>query len=331
MSPILRHPLGHTGVEVPRLGLGGAQFRSADAKHNIAGVHRAIELGMNYVDTSPFYGDGESQSVLGRALVEVREPYFLATKVGHFAEIAMFRDEDAILAQIHENLRNLQRDEVDLLQIHEAEWRRWWSDAPPHDRVIEPDEMFDFNDAPVLRALRRAREQGLCRFIGITGNTTLPMMQVLRHVDVDTILLAYNYNLVNRSTCLHALPLAIEKRVAPIIAGPLYGGRLAAVHREWLDDPPDWLHAGIRAAMRSLYDIQANSGMSLPELAIRYILGDPEIDILLVGAVSVAEVEQNVAFAEAGPLPNDLRQALSDIAVDDNQIHAWLLDFYAGN
>lgn len=294
-------------------------------------MHRAIELGMNYLDTSPYYGAGESQVVVGRALSAVREPCLVATKVGHFPEISMFRDEEAILSQIHANLRNLQRDHIDVLQIHEAEWRRWWADAPPYDRVIEPDEMFEFNAAPVMRALRRAREQGLCRFIGITGNTVLPLLQVLRHVEVDTILLAYSYNLLYRTARRFALPLALEREVAPIIAGPVYGGRLVTVDRTCLDQPTDWLRPRARGALSRLYDIQADCGISLPELAIRYLLSDRDIGNLLIGAVSPAEVEQNIAFAEAGPLPADLHQALAEIGLDDTEIPLFLIDFYARN
>ena len=330
MPQISRHPLGNTGIDVPVLSLGAGQHRIADEEQNIAAVHRAIELGMNYVDASPRYGNGQSQIVLGRALAGVRDPYILATKVGHFAEISNYRDEEAILKQIHDNLRVLQCDHIDVLQIHEAEWRRWWANTPPYDRTIEPDEMFDFADAPVMRALRRARQQGLCRFIGITGNTTLQLMQVLRHVEVDTILLAYNYNLIYRATRRHALPLAIERGVAPIVAGPLYGGRLAAVHREWLDNPLDWMRSNVRDALSRLYDIQAESGISLPELAIRYLLKDSEIASLLTGARSVAEVEQNVAFAEAGPLPHHLHQAIEELGVNEVEVHSWLIDFYAG-
>ena len=312
------------------MGLGAGQFRVSNAEQNIAGLRRAVELGVNYIDTSPLYGKGESQIVVGRALAEIREPYILATKVGHLPEIENFRDEEAIFAQIQDNLRVLQRDHVDLLQVHEAEWRRWWADAPPYDRVIEPDDVFDFNDAPVMRALRRARDQGLCRWIGITGNTTLQLLQVLRHVDVDTILLAYNYNLLYRASLRYVLPLAQERGVAPIIAGPLYGGRLAEVRRERLDQPSDWLHPDHRNALSRLYDIQADCGIPLPELAIRYLLSDREIGVLLIGAVSVAEVEQNVACAEAGPLPADLHQAISEIGVDGTSIPPFLIDFYAG-
>ena len=328
MNPLPRRPFGTTGETAPALSVGCGPFEMKSAPDHIAAVQRAVELGMNYFDTSPFYRRGESQRVLGRALAEISEPVFLATKVGHFPEHSMFRDADAILAQVHQNLGILGRGYVDLLQIHEADWCGWWSDTKPQGVPVDMDAAIDFADAPVMHALAKARQQGLCRFIGITGNTTAHMAHLLRHVEVDAALLAYHYNLIWRGAVTHAMPEARERGVACIIAGPIYNGRLAAPHREWLDAPPEWMIPTCRDHYAALCDIQEDCGIPLPELAIRFLIGDSAIDTLLTGSTTKDEVDRNVAAATAGPLPEDLYRRLSQIGLDDPAVHPWLYDFW---
>lgn len=313
-------------MDVPLLSMGTGWFRRESAGDCIVAVRRAIELGVNYFDTSPSYGGGASQGVLGEALAQVREPAFVATKIGYYPERHQFRNEAAILSQVHDNLRALRRDHVDLLQIHEAEWLCWWSDddAERTARPIDVGAAIDFADAPVMRALKSAREQGLCRFIGISGNTTMQLAHVLAHVEVDSVLTAYNYDLINRASRHVVFPVALDADAARIVAGPLCGGRLARVHREWLEEPPDWMSPRHQAAYARLVEIQQRSGINLPELGIRFVMSDPDITTLLVGATNPQEIEQNVAIVQAGPLPAEVQRALESIGVEDACIHLWL-------
>jgi aryl-alcohol dehydrogenase-like predicted oxidoreductase len=313
---------------VPTLTAGCGPFETVTASEHIAAIRTAIDLGMNYFDTAPYYGNGESQQVLGRALKEISEPVFVATKVGHLPERSQHRDPNAILAQIHDNLRSLGRDHVDLLQVHEADWRGWWTDDEPLGMPVGLDESLDYADAPVMQALRQARDQGLCRLIGITGNTSDHLTHVLEHVEVDAVLEAYNYNLLCRGALKHTIPVARRQGIACIIAGPLYNGRLAAVHREWIHDPPGWMSPSLCEPYEQLCDLQEESGIPMPELAIRYLIGDPGITTLLTASTTVAEVRQNVAAATAGPLPHEIQQRLSDIGLEDPGTHPWLCDFW---
>jgi aryl-alcohol dehydrogenase-like predicted oxidoreductase len=328
MTAIPRRPFGITGESVPALSMGCGPFSTATASAHIAAVRRAVDLGMDYVDTSPFYGNGESQEVLGRALAEIREPVFVATKVGHYEDRSQFRNVDTILAQVRENLRILGRDHVDLLQIHEADWRGWWSDAEPLDVCIRLDEALDFAGAPVMEALRTAREQGLCRFIGITGNTTVEIAHVLKHVEVDAMLVAYNYNLILRGALTHCVPVARECGAACIMAGPLYNARLAAVHREWLDEPPGWMTPDFRERYAALCEIQEESGIPMPELAIRYVMEEAGFCTVLTASITVGEVEQNHAAATAGFLPGDVRRRIDGIGLAGPDIQPWLFEFW---
>ena len=139
------------------------------------------ELGVRYFDTAPLYGRGLSQAILGEALQDRTEEYLLATKVGRFRTPEHFRSVDAIRAQLDENLRLLRRSEVDVLQMHEADWHAWWSDAPHEGgREVQRDTDYDFANAPVMRLLRETVVQGRCRAIGVTGNSAADTAHVLR-------------------------------------------------------------------------------------------------------------------------------------------------------
>lgn len=121
-------PYGKTGDHAAVLGLGGTSLNKHSFEMGVSTVHRALELGVTYFDTSPLYGNGMSQAILGEALQGRSEEYVLATKVGHMGSPARFRSYDALRAQFDENLRLLRRDSVDTLQSHESDWPQWWTD-----------------------------------------------------------------------------------------------------------------------------------------------------------------------------------------------------------
>ena len=160
-------PYGKTGEHATVIGLGGAFQNKYSFADGVATIHRALELGITYFDTSPFYGlgagrygTGASQAIMGEALDGRPERYLLATKVGHLAAPPRFRSRDALRTQIEESLRLLRRDNVDTLQVHEADWHYWWTDVPPQQEGAPIDPDYDFVDAPVwMRLLWRCCER----------------------------------------------------------------------------------------------------------------------------------------------------------------------------
>ena len=315
-----KRPYGSTGEEVTIVGLGGGMQNKYSLADGVATVHRALELGITYFDTSPYYGvgsgrygTGASQALMGEALDGRPERYLLATKVGHLAAPPRFRSPDALRTQIEESLRLLRRDSVDTLQVHEADWQWWWTDDPPQERRAPIDPDYDFIGAPVMQVLQEAKEDGLCRFIGVTGNTSNNLTQVLRHVDVDVCLPAFNYDVLRRGARLEVMPVARDNNVAVVLGGIFQAGREADVHPEWLTSPPDWMTPDLKDRMERLYTIQRAYDLSLVELTIRYLLADDGISTILVGAASPAEIEESVAAAEKGPLTADLHQALEQL------------------
>ncbi len=203
-------PYGPTGASTTKIGLGGAYLTHSSFADGVATVRRALDLGVRYFDTSPMYCRGAAQAALGEALDGVTQDFLLATKLGYFAEPSRFHSRDALLTQFEENLRLLRRESVDTLQLHEADFHHWWSTDESIQGRLESERAYDFNSAPALETLREIKAQGRCRFIGISGNTASNMSRVLENVDVDTFLLAFNYDLIRRGA-RDILPVAKKK------------------------------------------------------------------------------------------------------------------------
>ena len=232
-------PYGPTGATTTKIGLGGAFLTASSFADGVATVRRALELGVRYFDTSPMYCRGASQAVLGEALDSVTQEHLLATKLGYFAEPSRFHSREALMTQFEENLRLLRRESVDTLQLHEADFHHWWSTDESVQGRLQADMAYNFNDAPALETLRALKAQGRCRFIGISGNTADNMSRVLENVDVDTFLLAFNYDLIRRGA-RDILPIAKKKGCVKLI-GAIFQRGLAISQPELLDNPPKWM------------------------------------------------------------------------------------------
>ncbi len=315
MNPLLPvRQFGRSASQTTALGLGGAVLDRSSREDGIATVRRAVDLGIRYFDTSPGYCGNDSQLIMGEGLVDAPDDVMVATKLGYFETEADYRSEDALKRQVEDNLRRLRRNSVDVLQVHEANWESWWKDGVANRGRQIADEMeYRFADAPVMRVLRWARDQGLCRHIGITGNVARQISRVLAAVDVDTFLVAFNYDLITRSAEIEAFPLAREKRVALILGAIFYGGRLVRPRDEWLTDPPDWMAPEIREKFSRLYRIQKEAQIPLVEMAVRFALTQADTSVVLVGCAKPAEIKQSVEAASAGELPNEVYRELVDL------------------
>lgn len=166
--------LGSTGYRVRLFSLGGQATleRPNTEELSQAIINRAIDLGVNYIDTAPAYGRGISERNVGQVLRQRRGEVFLASKTHD-------RTRDGSLALLEQSLRNLQTDHLDLWQIHNVQ------------RLAELDAIFA--KTGVMEAMREAREQKLVRFVGITGHyDPAVLLEGIRRYDFDTILMALN-------------------------------------------------------------------------------------------------------------------------------------------
>jgi len=299
-----RRKLGRTGLEVSELGMGGAWIteRAAARADGIAAVRRALELGINYVDTAPSYAD--SEEVLGQALDGVAQPFILSTKLGGRPQPFDARDRDVLRRSVDTSLRLLKREHVDILMIHEPDrpgQHDWFSDWERfHGPVIE-----------LLDELKRAR---VIRFTGIGGTTAYTMAHLIATGKFDVVLTAFNYSLLWREAAIAVLPEAVRQRMGIVIGSPLQQGALSRVYRDEVEHGARWLSAPRRDQYRALYALVDELEIGLPELALRFVLSNPDISCTLTGARSAAEVEANVAAAERGPLPDEVLARIEEIA-----------------
>jgi len=134
-------------------------------------------------------------------------------------------------------------------------------------------------------------------------------------VDVDVFLIAFHYDLIRRTARREAIPLAKEKGAAVVFGAIYHNGQLTVPHPNWIESPPGWMTPDLRDRYARLYDLQRESGLSLPAMVVRFLLGDEDVDTVLLGCRSRAEVEEGVAAAKAGRLPKDLHDACEELGL----------------
>ncbi len=296
--------LGKTGLEVSELGMGGLFVSSYAAvrEEGVRAVRRALELGVNYVDTAPGYRD--SEEVLGEALEGVPQPYILSTKLGGRPQPFDAQDIDALRASVETSLRLLKRDQIDILMIHEP------------DRPGQYDWFPDWEHfhGPVCELLDELKAEGIIRFTGLGGTTAYTLPQIMAAGAYDVVLTAFNYSLLWQEATIAVLPEAVRQGMGIIIGSPLQQGALARPYTEEVERAARWLSPPRRAQFKRLYAFVRELGMSLPELALRFVISNPDVSTVLMGARSVEEVEQNVRSVDKGPLPEDVLDEIAAIA-----------------
>ena len=297
--------LGRTGLKVSVLSMGGLFVSKAggpERQRAYDAIHRALELGVNYVDTAPSYLD--SEEVLGEALEGVTQPYIISTKLGGRPEPFNAQDKDALRFSLEESLRLLKRDAVDILMIHEpdrpGQWD-WWSD-------------WDNFYGPVTDVLQEFKQQGLIRFTGLGGTTPYEMARIVATGAYDVVLTAFNYSLLWREAGIAVIPEAKRQNMGIVIGSPLQQGALARRHDDQVNGGAPWLSPPRRAQYQALYAYLDELGLPLAEVCIRWVISNPDISTTLMGARSVEEVEANVAAVNAGPLAADVLARLQEIA-----------------
>ncbi len=279
-------PLGSTGLNISVLSYGasplGSVFRSIDEEEGIRAVHTALELGINFIDVSPYYGLRLAVTVLGMALAGVpRESYVLATKVGRYGADRFDFSAARVTASVEESLQRLGVDHVDLIQVHDLEFGSL-------DQVVEE----------TLPALERVRAQGKVRFIGITGYPVRALLTVAERAPVDTVLSYCRYSL-NDTALEAALPQFAERGIGVISASPLSMGLLTERGApEWHPAPPALKQACAHAAAWC-----RERGEDISRIALQFAVSHPGIATTLVGSASPENMRRNAAWVQEPPDP----------------------------
>lgn len=299
MNPAERVPLGRTGLEVTRLGLGtaplGGMYEAVSDEQGRATVDAAWAAGLRFFDTAPLYGHGMSERRLGEALAgRPRDEVVVATKVGRLLragappdpEQQIFVDAprlqpvfdfsaEAAEASLRESLERLGLDRVDVLHIH------------------DPDDHHDEALAGAYRALDRLRAAGRIRAVGAGMNQTAMLARFAREARFDCFLLAGRFTLLDQSGLDELLPLCQRAGIAVIAGGAFNSGVLAdprpGAHYNYRVAPPELVERALRLA-----DVCDRHGVPLAAAAIQYPVRHPAVAAVVVGARSAAEVAEDV-------------------------------------
>ncbi|HEV7282444.1 MAG TPA: aldo/keto reductase [Pirellulaceae bacterium] len=296
--------LGKTGIKVGELSLGGLFTSSlaggVDETKKI--LRRAVELGVNLIDTAPAYAD--SEATLGPALAEIDAPLVISTKLGGRPQPFDPQDPAGLTSSVEESLRLLGRETIDLLFIHEPDrpgQYAWWTS-------------YDPLDGPVLGVIDRLKQQGKIRFSGLGGTTVSEMTGIVRSGLFDVLLTAFNYNLLYREAARDLIPAATERHMGILLGSTMGQGGIARRFDDEVRRGAPWLSGARQEQLLALYALCDESGMALPEMCLRFAVGTELIHTIPIGCKNVAQLEESVAAVEKGPLPEDVRQRLDEIA-----------------
>ena len=280
-------PLGRTGLNVSVLGFGasslGGVFRATDDNEGIRTVHAALDLGINFIDVSPYYGKTRAETVLGRALKGVpRDRYILATKVGQYDDGVFDFSAGRVARSLDESCARLGVDYFDLVHCHDIEFA----------------DLGQIT-GETLPALVRLREQGRLGHIGITGLPLGIFPAVIGRVAPGTVeaILSFCHYELNDTSLASILPFCLERGVGVINASPTGMGLLTARGvPAWHPAPP----AVVQGCRRAVEFCEAK-GVDPVRLAVQFCVAHPQIATTLVGTANPENIRRNVAWAEEEP------------------------------
>jgi len=303
--------LGRTGLQVSAVGLGAGPvpglMTGGDADAQRAVVERALEAGINWVDTAPGYGDGRSEASVGRALheLDVRQSMHVATKV-RLAPADLADIEGAVRQSLAASLTRLGRPAVTLLQLHNGITARRGDIAAS----LTPSDVL--GPGGVRGALERVRADGLVRFIGLTGTGDPDALgTVIDDGAFDTIQVPHHVlapadpGLLRRCEARGVGVFAIR-----VFAGGALLGQPPSAHTLKTPYFPLALYEEDRQRAAALA-ARHGPGVPLKEIALRFALGGPPPHVALIGLASPDQVEDVAALANRGPLPGELMSALA--------------------
>jgi aryl-alcohol dehydrogenase-like predicted oxidoreductase len=323
--------LGETGMRVSAISLGtwaiGGTWGTVSDEESIRTLHRALDLGVNFLDTADVYGDGHSERLIGQLLKEREDDeVFVATKAGRRLEphTAEGYDHENLSAFVERSLKNLDVEALDLLQLH----------SPPTE-VYRQESTFE--------ALDRLREAGKIKNYGVSVETVEEARMALEYPGVKTVQIIFN--IFRQKPAEEFFPLAVEQNVGILARVPLASGLLSGkmtadrVFEE--DDHRNFNREGQvfdrgetfsgvpfetgLAAAEGLKEL-VPEGYTLAQLALRWILMHPAVSCAIPGAKRPDQVEDNVAAADMPPLSDEVMDRIREIydrSIRQEVHHLW--------
>lgn len=281
--------LGRTGLHLPILSFGasslGQEFRNVTLDEAIQSVRVALECGLNFIDTSPFYGRGMSEVLLGVALRGVpRDSYTLCSKLGRYDLQHFDFSAKRVAESVDVSLHRLGTDHLDIVLCHDIEF-------------VEMQQIVD----ETLPALRKIQQVGKVRFIGFSGYPMKIFKFILDQTSVDCALSYNQYTLQNTRFADEMVPYLKAKGVGAMNAGPFSARLLTnAPLPAWLKEPE-----AVKAAARAAAALCASRGTDIAKLALQFSLAHPDIATTIAGSANPVNI-RNWAKWAAEPIDTAL-------------------------
>lgn len=287
-----QRPLGKTGLNLSVISFGasslGQEFRTVDINEALRAVHVALDCGMNFIDTSPFYGRGMSEVFLGIAFREIpRDRYFLGTKLGRY-DLAHFDfSAKRVIESVDVSLHRMGVDYLDLCLCHDIEF-------------VEMSQVVE----ETIPALRKVQQQGKVRFIGISGYPMKIFKYVLDRTPLDVVL-SYNQYTLQNTRLAEIIPYLKSKSAGIMNAGPFAARLLTnAPLPKWHKEPEN-----VKAACRKAAEHCQKRGVDIAKLALQFSAANPDITTTVAGSANPDNVRKWAQWIDE---PID-RELLNDV------------------
>lgn len=300
--------LGKTGMRVSNLGFGasslGGVFHDIREAEGVQAVHTAVDNGINFIDVSPYYGHYKAETVLGKALKDIkRDRYYLSTKVGRYGQDGVNTwDYSAkrVTDSVYESMERLNIDYIDLINVHDVEF----SDM---NQVVNE----------TLPALVRLREEGVVKHVGITDLQPENLKWVIEHVPsgtVESVLCFCHYSL-NDEMLLDYLDFFETNNVGVINASPFSMGLLSQRGAPAWHPAPD----SLKDACKRASDLCNERNYPIEKLAVQYSTGNPRIATTLFSSANPQNVLKCIDYVN-DPIDNELVKEVQEIIGDQMRV-----------
>ena len=257
----------------------GAEFRSVQIDEIFESVRVALELGLNFIDTSPFYGRGMSEVLLGIALRDVpRDQYTLCSKLGRYDVGHFDFSAKRVAESVDVSLHRLGTDHLDIMLCHDIEF-------VPLQQIVEE----------TLPALRRIQQSGKVRFVGISGYPMKIFDVISSQAELDCILSYNQYTLQNTTLADDLIPKLKAKNIGIMNGGPFSARLLTnATLPVWFRDPKN-----VQAAAKEAALYCQKQGVDIAQLALQFSCANKDITTTIAGSANPNNIRKWVQWLES--------------------------------
>jgi aryl-alcohol dehydrogenase-like predicted oxidoreductase len=309
--------LGRTDMRVSEVSFGawaiGGSWGPVKDEESYAALNRAVDLGVNFIDTADVYGDGRSEQLIGRLLNERKEEIFVATKAGRrlSPHTADGYNRTNLEAFVDRSLRNLGVDCIDLLQLH----------CPPTEVYYRPE---------VFRTLDELKRKGKIRYYGVSVEKVAEALKATEYADLQSVQIIFNMFRLKPAT--EFFPTAKERKVGVIVRVPLASGLLAGKitaqtkfptddHRNFnrqgqaFDVGETFSGVNLETGLKAAEELKTivPQGATLAQIALRWILMFDSVTCAIPGAKRPEQVDENVKAADLPPLSTETMSKVQTI------------------